>query len=150
MSMFYKISDDGTAQIGFAQHDDGFKVYTAGEEPDELLVAMEVTRSKADEHIVHKNALRLIAEAKQLKEKNVADIVVTTTTGKVFDGDEKSQDRMLRAISIAALTGETETEWKLYDNTIVIVTLDELKEAIIKAGKNMSNIWLNKTKQQGE
>ena len=142
MSMFYKISDDGTAQIGFAQHDDGFKVYTAGEEPDELLVAMEVTRSKADEHTVHKNALRLIAEAKQLKEKNVADIVVTTTTGKVFDGDEKSQDRILRAINIGTITGESDTRWKLFDNSIETVTIEELKEALALSTKEMSRIWL--------
>lgn len=99
---------------------------------------------------VYSDEERIKIYTKKLKERKVSNITVTTTSGKVFDGDEKSQDRMLRAISIAALTGETETEWKLYDNTIVIVTLDELKEAIIKAGKNMSNIWLNKTKQQGE
>lgn len=76
------------------------------------------------------------------KEIAVARIIVKTSTGKRFDGDEKSQDRMARTISIAAITGETSTLWKLADNTIVTVTLDELKEALALAGQEMSRIWL--------
>ena len=67
---------------------------------------------------------------------------VIVSSGKIFDGDEKSQDRMLRAINIAVITGQTETEWKLADNTVVMVTLDELKEALALAGQEMSRIWL--------
>lgn len=82
---------------------------------------------------------------RQLKNQKIRDvntIIATTTSGKVFDGDEKSQDRMIRAIRIAEITGETTTMWKLFDNTVVDVTLDELKEAVSLAGKQMSNIWL--------
>ena len=61
----------------------------------------------------------------------------------MFDGDEKSQERMLRAINIANITGQTTTQWKLADNSIVEVTLDELKEALSLAGQEMSRIWLN-------
>ena len=70
-------------------------------------------------------------------------IKVTTSSNKTFDGDEKSQDRMARAINIASISGQTETQWKLADNTIVTVTLDELKEALSLAGKRMSEMWLN-------
>jgi len=79
---------------------------------------------------------------KEIKEAAVNKLTVTTTSGKVFDGDEKSQDRMARAINIANITGDTETQWKLADNTIVMVTLDELKEALMLAGQEMSKIWL--------
>ena len=73
---------------------------------------------------------------------SVNNIKVTTTSGKVFDGNETSQDRMVRAINIASISGQTETQWKLADNTIVMVTLDELKEALMLAGQEMSKIWL--------
>lgn len=78
---------------------------------------------------------------KDTKIKKVARIKVTTDTGKVFDGDEKSQERILRAINIATITGDT-TQWKMADNTVVDVTLEELKEALALAGKEMSRIWL--------
>lgn len=79
---------------------------------------------------------------KLAKERLVSRIKVTTSTGKVFDGDEKSQERILRAINIATITGDTTTQWKMADNTIIEVTLEELKEAIALAGKEMSRIWL--------
>ena len=77
-----------------------------------------------------------------IKERLVSRIKVTTDTGKVFDGDEKSQERILRAINIATITGDTTTQWKMADNTVVDVTLEELKEALALAGKEMSRIWL--------
>ena len=86
-----------------------------------------------DLHKYHKNLL--LAKVNKIK--------VTTSSNKTFDGDEKSQDRMARAINIATITSKTSTMWKLADNTIVSVTLDELKEALSLAGKKMSEIWLN-------
>lgn len=80
---------------------------------------------------------------KTIKAANISNIIVTTTSGKMFDGDEKSQERMLRAINIASITGQATTQWKLADNSIVEVTLDELKEALSLAGQEMSRIWLN-------
>ena len=88
------------------------------------------------------NNIKNSITAKNNKINNVATILVTTISGKVFDGDEKSQDRMVRAIQVAAITGLTETQWKLADNSIVMVTLDELKEALALAGQEMSRIWL--------
>lgn len=77
------------------------------------------------------------------KQQLVSEIVVTTTTGKVFDGDELSQDRMLRALSIADLNGQTETQWKMADNSVQTVTREELKEALTLAGLAMGEIWIN-------
>jgi len=79
---------------------------------------------------------------KELKIDAVSLILVTTSTGKVFDGDEASQDRMLRAIQISSMTSIGTTQWKLADNTIAEVTLEELKEALSLAGQEMSRIWL--------
>ena len=79
---------------------------------------------------------------KKRKEYLVSRIAITTTSGKIFDGDEASQDRIMRAVQIAAITELTETQWKLANNEIVMVTLDELKEALALAGQEMSRIWL--------
>ena len=85
----------------------------------------------------------VVAEkAKDAKIYLVSKLQVTTLSGKVFDGDEKSQDRMLRAINIAAITGSTKIRWKLANNDIIEITLDELKEALTLASKAMSDIWL--------
>lgn len=83
------------------------------------------------------------AYLKNIKLSSVNSITVTTSAGKVFDGDEKSQDRMLRAINIASITGQATTQWKLADNSIEDVTIEELKEALSLAGQEMSRIWLN-------
>ena len=84
----------------------------------------------------------IYANLKKRKMYIVSNILITTASGKIFDGDEKSQDRMVRAIQIASITGLTETQWKLANNEIVMVTLDELKEALALAGQEMSRIWL--------
>ena len=105
---------------------------------DKILVAGKLTDTiNTDEEF----KITSIA-AKSIKVEAILGLVVTTTSGKIFDGDEKSQDRMARAINIATITGLTETQWKLADNSRVMVTLDELKEALALAGQEMSRIWL--------
>lgn len=88
---------------------------------------------------------QMVIAARNIKLGKIAQIgilTITTTSGKIFDGDETSQDRMVRAIQVAAITGLTETQWKLSNNEIVTVTLEELKEALALAGQEMSRIWL--------
>lgn len=58
----------------------------------------------------------------------VADEGVTLT----FDGDELSQDRMLRAALLS--TGEETTQWKLANNAWAQVTGETLREAARLAG----------------
>jgi hypothetical protein len=68
--------------------------------------------------------------AKQAKELALNSIKVTTQSGKVFDGRDIDQQRMVSAIMSADVVGITETYWKLADNSVAMVTLDELKEAL--------------------
>lgn len=82
-------------------------------------------------------------EKKNTRIADVQAIKVVTSSGKEFDGDEKSQERMLRAINIASITGQVITQWKLADNSIVDITLEELKEALSLSGQEMSRIWLS-------
>lgn len=81
-----------------------------------------------------------IQEAKALRQAEVDAIVVTTTSGKMFDGDEQSQDRMSRAIN--ALNPEETTSWVLSDNTPTLVSCEELQEALRLAGAAQTTIWV--------
>lgn len=81
------------------------------------------------------------AAAKRRRAEAVASIRVTTGTGKTFDGDEKSQERLARAILASQATSQTSTTWTLADNTVATVTVAELTEALVKAGEAQLALW---------
>lgn len=85
-------------------------------------------------------AERNLAKAKLARLGQVREIKVTTLSGKEFDGDEDSQNRMSRAIS--AMNDGDSTQWVLADNTVVQVSKAELKEALRLAGAAMTTIWM--------
>ena len=117
-------------------HDDDYEVMV--ESPNWLEYEI------VDGLLIHNDlsTAKLEADRKETRLRSVLNIKVTINN-KVFDGDEKSQDRMLRAINIAAITGQTTTRWKLADNSKVEITLEELKEELSLAGQEMSRIWLS-------
>jgi len=87
-------------------------------------------KSLVDAEATVQKALKAVQEAKQAKELALDSITVTTTSGKVFDGRDIDQQRMMSAIMSADVVGITETYWKLADNSVAMVTLVELKEAL--------------------
>lgn len=90
--------------------------------PEELIAALALLR------------------AKQQRQEQVDAIVVTTASGKSFDGDEEAQTRMTRAI--AALDPGEATLWVLADNTPdPTVTREELREALRLAGAAQTAVW---------
>ena len=78
--------------------------------------------------------------AKQEKIEALASVKVTTTSGKVFDGRDIDQQRMVSAILSSSVIDITETQWKLADNSIATISLDELKEALALSIKAIGNI----------
>lgn len=82
----------------------------------------------------------LAAIAKQAKDAALNAITVITTSGKVFDGNEASITRMLAAIASSEFLGVTVANWKLADNTMVLVTLNEVKEALALAIQRVGEI----------
>lgn len=136
--MIYTIVNNNGIPIGYGEcSDDDFQY---AEAPDGCTI--EVGRIETAPIVVTDSDYMIAKKNKYLKNTEVEKIIVTTSSGKTFDGDEKSQDRMLRAIQISAITGVTQTQWKLADNTTIMVTLDEMKEALSLAGNAMSQIWL--------
>jgi len=110
------------------------EIYAYDEQQVAIGLADDKTELTAEELELHlnppKTAQQLEAEAKQAKELAIASITVTTTSGKVFDGRDIDQQRMVSAIMSADVVGITETYWKLADNSVAMVTLVELKEAL--------------------
>lgn len=80
-----------------------------------------------------------LADFKASRTLAVSQIVVTTASGKTFDGDETSQNRMARAVTASA-SGDT-TIWVLANNEPTVVTHDELKEALRLAGDAQTAVW---------
>lgn len=96
-----------------------------------------------------KTPTQLADEARTAAKKNRADYVagikVTTAAGNIFDGDETSQNRMVRAI--VALSAQPQSPvptvtWVLADNTPIQATAAELTEALALAGAAQAAVWV--------
>ena len=85
-------------------------------------------------------AAQALEHAKAERAAAVASITVEVD-GMVFDGDEKAQERMARAVSMADSLDE-ETEWVLADSTVAIVTAAQLRRACRAAGKAQTALWV--------
>jgi hypothetical protein len=84
----------------------------------------------------------VVARVKKcVREKRVGEIVVTTSTGKVFDGDETSQTRMTRTILAMSEFGVFTTSWRMADNSDAVVTREELAEALLLSGTAQASLW---------
>lgn len=83
-------------------------------------------------------AAQALLKAKAEREDYVSKIIVEVD-GMMFDGDEISQDRMARSI-IALDLGE-KVQWVLADNSIKMVSRQQLREALRKAGEAQTAIW---------
>lgn len=72
--------------------------------------------------------------------QQAVDAITVEVDGLVFDGDELSQNRMARAVAAADALTET-TDWTLHDNSVVTVTVLQLKIACRLAGEAQTVIW---------
>lgn len=82
-----------------------------------------------------------LAFAKREREAAVAAIQVTTAAGHTFEGDETSQTRIARAITVLTATGG-EVPWVLADNSVAMVGAAELTEALALAGAEQARLWV--------
>lgn len=85
-------------------------------------------------------AAQALEQAKEIRARAVAALTVEVD-GMVFDGDEKAQERMARAVSMADSLDE-ETEWVLNDSSVAIVTAAQLRRACRAAGKAQTALWV--------
>lgn len=131
MTTFYKI-DNGRAQVGSGDIiPEGFLEYSIYDEPKELTDALLIEQKELELQAWKASRLEAISK-----------IIVETSTGKKFNGDEDSQIRMNRTW-VLMKDGAT-TKWSLADTPtgfMTLVTKEELKEACILAGDAQTALW---------
>ena len=91
------------------------------------------------QHVNTPNEIRV--EKRAGRAKIIKALTVTTAGGKVFNGDEDAQNRMVRVLKVADLTGQTSCPWVLADDTVETITKAELEEALSLAVQAMGAIW---------
>ena len=113
---------------------------------EEHLAVLDEQKSKR--HIPTEDELAEIEVQKQLQivqklkgvKTQALNTIVVTVNDKTFDGNETARTNMISAILSADLIGKTEETWKLADNTTVLVTLMELKQALALAIQEVGRI----------
>ncbi|USE71536.1 hypothetical protein CTT31_20855 [Pseudoalteromonas maricaloris] len=107
-----------------------------GNEPKPLPVAPERPAVRTVEAVL--SPFR--REVFKLQRTNYVANIKVELNGKVFDGDEASQDRMARACQFMSDTDEI--VWVLADNNPCSVTKSELMEAGRLAGLKQAELWV--------
>jgi hypothetical protein len=74
--------------------------------------------------------------------KFLVDNIVIEVDNMLFDGNEDSQRRLSSAIEAMTSEDINTILWKLHDNSIVEVTIDQLKRAHNKAILKQSQLWV--------
>ena len=83
------------------------------------------------EEVIEKEIAKALVDIKKQEKHYVIDnVIVTTSAGNKFNGEDKSQGRMTSALLAAEVLGKTEEEWKMADGTIKLIKIEELKEAL--------------------
>lgn len=118
-------------------------VYLETKEPVEVQILEQATALKQELEA------KLYTETlKKAKEIAKANIKVTTSSGKTFDGNESARNNMLSVIIASDILGETETSWKLADNTVATIILAELKEALALSIQKCGRIIMSATLEE--
>jgi hypothetical protein len=85
-------------------------------------------------------AWQVRSEAKE-KRTIMVDAIVVAVNSKQFNGDETSQNRMVRAIIAMQAAGVATLNWTTADNVNQPVTLAELTTALVMAGQAQAAAW---------
>jgi hypothetical protein len=110
-------------------------------------LANKTTRTDEDGGVFYEaDAIEIqnAADAQKAIKKFLLDnLKITTATGNTFDANESSRNNMMSALMAAEVMNETSANWKLADNTIALVTVSEMKEALALAIAATGEIVLN-------
>lgn len=86
-------------------------------------------------------------ELKAAKELALNSMTVEVN-GNTFDGNETARGNMTSAILASEVIGKTEDTWKLADNTSVVITIDELKQALALSIQEVGRIVMVTSKEE--
>ena len=132
----YKIADDGAAVSIAPSSIHGWDAKTG---------QWVLNKDKQTELVAQEKAIadaQLLEQKRAEKRAALDSIIVVTKSGKSFDGNETARVNMLSAITASEIIGQTKAGWKLADNTLAMVNVSEIKEAlalsIIRVGQIVS------------
>jgi len=134
LKYFYKIENNRLIKGTGYSVPEGFIEYDKNNPPQEF--------SELQKQELFKQAkTSKLAFLKSTRKKLTAAIKITLNNRKELNGDEKSQDRMNRAIN--GLPDDTTIiSWIDYNNEIIELTKPELKEALQRAGQAQTEIFI--------
>ena len=115
------------------------------QETDGFIVNGEIVSAEAFAEMERQKEQQELREQKKALRTEAVSKITVTVDGMVFDGDEKAQDRMARAITMFQannLPADYQTDWVLADNTIAKVTVTQLSQALLLAGKEQTALWI--------
>lgn len=142
--LYYKVIDDQTKEVlvAFGTDVEWFKSlgYVDQGNVEQSADGRYYVAGYAPEIPAEELEARRLAEAKRIRAEQVSTIIVEVD-GMIFDGDEKAQSRMARAIQAAEITGAESTDWVLADNSVATVTVAQMKQALAKAMTVMCELW---------
>lgn len=90
--------------------------------PAEVLEAERLARAKAE---------RAVA----------VEALTVEVDGLIFDANEKAQERMARAVLMAE-SPEEQMEWVLHDDSVALVSAEQLRRACRAAGREQGALWV--------
>lgn len=76
---------------------------------------------------------------RKLSKQNIVENIEVTYNDVVYQGDEKSQDRMSRAI--VGSDDDDTIEWTAKDNSKVVLLRSDLKQILRLAGIEQTKVW---------
>ena len=123
-----------TEAIEATYDEDGMVLTEAVPEVVELVrefVAPEVTEDMLDAYLNTNDGY--LKYLKSESNKIIESMTVTISSGKEFDANELARVNMMSAVISSEFAGLTETSWRLANNETTVVTLNELKEAVMLA-----------------
>lgn len=97
------------------------------------------TKAELDAEIAEQSYQQALSEWKRNRQQLVDNILVEYN-GVTYQGDEKSQDRMSRAIN-GLPDDVTTVPWIAYDNSVHQLNKADLKQILFLAGVQQSTIW---------
>ncbi|CAM3514263.1 hypothetical protein [Arcobacter aquimarinus] len=101
----------------------------------------EDTQSWIEDEILKNEYLTIQKKAEKVEQ--LSTLVVITSQGNTFDGNETARLNMVSAIQSAELLGQISSNWKLADNTVKEISLNELKEALALSIQKVGEIVTN-------
>ena len=92
-----------------------------------------------EEELAQQELNKKIQEAKAAKALALSTITVEVNN-KVFDGNETARTNILSRLQASQVLNEESIDWKLADNTVAEVTVEELKEVLTKSIQEVGRI----------